>query len=267
MADMTEVTITSSTGPDAPVTIPERPSNVPEKFWNAETGEINTEALLNSYGELEKKIGAPKSDDAPEGAAAKTEGEEGTSGGEGEGAGDEANPEADEALKVAEAAGLDVPALEAHWEEHGSLPDDAYEKLASVGVDKSLVDEFVAYRLAQGEALRKEMLGTVGGEEAVNKMVEWAAKNYSEEKARAFNDGVNSKDKGKIELALKALKADYDKANGVRPKLLNPAVEAAGRGDTYASFEEMQRDQANPLYRSDPAFRNRVIAKLARSNI
>lgn len=259
MSDFAEVTIQSQTGPDAPTRESERPAHVPEKFWNAETGEINTEALLNSYGELEKKVGTPKADDAV--------GDEPDADADEQEAADEADPEADEALKVAEEAGLDVPALEAHWEEHGALPDDAYEKLASVGVDKTLVDEFVAYRIAQGEAVRTEVLGSVGGEEVVNKMIEWAAQNYSQEKADAFNEGVNSKNKGKIELALKALKADFDKANGVRPKLLKSTSGPAPKGDKYASLEEMLADQKNPKYRTDPAFRQRVVEKLSRSDI
>lgn len=255
MSDAAEITISSATGPDAPTSDTERPANVPEKFWNAEKGEINTEALLNSYGELEKKVGAPKSDDA---AAPKTEEEVSE---------DEDDPEADEAKKVAEAAGLDIPALESHWEEHGSLPDDAYEKLASVGVDKSIVDEFVAYRLAQAETLRTEMLGTVGGEEAVTKMVEWATKNWTKEQADAFNESVNSKERGRIEIALKGLKADYDKAKGVKPKFVQPSTGSASKGDRYESLEEMLVDQRNPKYRTDPAFRKRVEDKLRRSNI
>ncbi len=35
---------------------PERPAHVPEKFWDAEKGEIRTEALLKSYAELERRL-------------------------------------------------------------------------------------------------------------------------------------------------------------------------------------------------------------------
>lgn len=42
----------------------DKPAGVPEKFWNAETGEIRVEALLKSYLALEQKLsslpGAPK---------------------------------------------------------------------------------------------------------------------------------------------------------------------------------------------------------------
>ncbi len=35
----------------------ERPTEIPEKFWNSETGEIRMDALIKSYTELEKKLG------------------------------------------------------------------------------------------------------------------------------------------------------------------------------------------------------------------
>lgn len=46
---------------------PERPADVPEKFWDAERGGLRTEALLKSYQELERKLGqmlpAPSGED------------------------------------------------------------------------------------------------------------------------------------------------------------------------------------------------------------
>ncbi|HWT07931.1 MAG TPA: hypothetical protein VN329_02130 [Roseomonas sp.] len=46
-----------------------RPDDVPEKFWDAETGQIRVDALVKSYRELEKRLSqriAPPGDDAPE---------------------------------------------------------------------------------------------------------------------------------------------------------------------------------------------------------
>lgn len=44
-----------------------RPSDIPEKFWDAEEGALRTETLLKSYRELERKLGTmmpiPKDDD------------------------------------------------------------------------------------------------------------------------------------------------------------------------------------------------------------
>jgi hypothetical protein len=49
---------------------PHRPAGVPDKFWDRETGQIRTDALLKSYVELERKLGSmvPRpNDDDPEG--------------------------------------------------------------------------------------------------------------------------------------------------------------------------------------------------------
>lgn len=36
---------------------PERPEGIPDKFWDAETSQLRTDALVKSYVELEKKLG------------------------------------------------------------------------------------------------------------------------------------------------------------------------------------------------------------------
>jgi hypothetical protein len=47
-----------------------RPADIPEKFWDADAGEIRVEALLKSYRELERRMssrmGPPGADAAPE---------------------------------------------------------------------------------------------------------------------------------------------------------------------------------------------------------
>ncbi len=45
--------------------IPQRPHDIPEKFWDSERGDMRTEALLKSYIELERKLGSIASLDVP----------------------------------------------------------------------------------------------------------------------------------------------------------------------------------------------------------
>ena len=45
---------------------PPRPTDIPEKFWDSERGELRTEALLKSYIELERKLGSIPSLDIPQ---------------------------------------------------------------------------------------------------------------------------------------------------------------------------------------------------------
>ncbi|MDB5413768.1 MAG: hypothetical protein JWR10_2103 [Rubritepida sp.] len=54
---------------DASTTVGERPAEVPEKFWDAESGELRVDALLKSYRELERRMSqrmAPPGDGADE---------------------------------------------------------------------------------------------------------------------------------------------------------------------------------------------------------
>ena len=45
--------------------ISERPEDVPEKFWDNESGQIRTDALVKSYRELERKLGCTVHHEAP----------------------------------------------------------------------------------------------------------------------------------------------------------------------------------------------------------
>jgi hypothetical protein len=64
MSDEVEDPMTEdSTVPAGPaVEVPQRPAEVPEKFWDSGTGTLRTEALLKSYAELERKLGAAGQD-------------------------------------------------------------------------------------------------------------------------------------------------------------------------------------------------------------
>ena len=178
--------------------------------------------------------------------------------------GEEGQPD-DAAEEAAEKAGIDIQAVETHFLEHGEIPADTYEKAAAIGISKEMVDEFVNYRVTQADRVRTEMVEPYGGEEAVTSMVEWAGKNWTEAQAAAFNEAVNSGDKGRIDLALRALKADFDKKNGVKPNLLKPSTSKAQANGVYTSMAQLLADQADPRYRTDPAYRDAVVKKLGRS--
>jgi len=45
--------------------IPQRPDDVPEKFWDNEGGQIRTDALVKSYLELERKLGSTNHREPP----------------------------------------------------------------------------------------------------------------------------------------------------------------------------------------------------------
>ncbi|TIQ65459.1 MAG: hypothetical protein E5X41_14975 [Mesorhizobium sp.] len=264
MGGAVELNIVSEpTGAEAPVQ-DARPAHIPEKFWDAETKSIRTEALLQSYGELEKKVGAPK-EAAQAQESAATEGDKTDEEKAAEAAQDDAD---DKAAKAAvEAAGIDMADLQARFDKDGKLSDDDYTKLEKAGFDKGTVDDFIEYRRSKADGYVAAAHAAAGGAEELSKMTQWAAQGYDAAKVKVFNDAINSGDKNRAEQAIKALKADYVKAKGSPAKLLNPANNGPVAGDVYESLAQMLADQAKPQYRSDPAFREAVKQKLARSSI
>jgi hypothetical protein len=77
MSDTAEPAELAETAPAIASAAPsERPAHVPEKFWNAEEGAVRLDALLKSYLELERKLGAARLDPEPEAAPAGTSADE-----------------------------------------------------------------------------------------------------------------------------------------------------------------------------------------------
>ena len=73
-------------------------------------------------------------------------------------------------------------------------------------------------------------------------------------------------DPNRAKMAVEALKSLYSGANN-EPNLLDGTSIGSGSGDVYESWKQVTSDLNSKLYHSDPAERERVQQKLARSNI
>ena len=226
-------------------TSPERPSWLPEKFKSPED-------MAKAYTELEKKQGA-----AP--AAPKTETTTSP----------EVPADADAARTTVEQAGLDFDALNTEFTKDGALSDATYEKLAKAGINRAVADSYIAGQQALANQTRTEIFGNAGGEEAYTEMVTWAKDGLSPQDIDAYNKAMNSGDMNTMKLAVDGLKARFVAANGSAPKLVGGGSSQypQANGDVYRSTAELTTAMKDPRYSSDPAYREDVRAKLARSNI
>lgn len=229
--------------------IPQRPEGVPEKFWDAEKGVVNTEALLKSYTELEKTRGKPAEPQQTQAQATP-----------------DADPN-DQAAAAAEQAGLKLSELETQWRADGKLSEENMAKLAKAGFSEQDVATYIAGRQALMAQYDNEvMAATPGGSEKYGEMVEWAKANLTDADIKAYNDAVSSGNAAQAKLAVAGLGAKFMAAVGNEPDL------SAGRTNTsptdvYESIAQMKADMADPRYEKDPAFRAKVQAKLGRSDI
>ena len=106
---------------------------------------------------------------------------------------------------------------------------------------------------------------SVGGEAAYQRLVSWAAQNFSEAEIQAFDNVVDSGNVAAINLALAGLQARYTDANGYEGQMIQG--KAAAPADTFRSQAEVVRAMSDPKYDRDPAYRNEIMEKLARSDI
>lgn len=177
---------------------------------------------------------------------------------------EEAKDEAEDATKK---AGLDLnEVVERYYANGEQLDEKDYEALEKANYPKALVDQFIEGRKAVVEAQRQTVFATVGGEKVYTNITNWARDNLSEKEIAAYNTAVNSNNMDDVLMAVKGLKARYSEGRSVPPQ-----KRVAGRSSpapsVYTSLTDLKADMANPRYSSDPVFRSKVEAKLARSNI
>lgn len=222
--------------------VPARPDHIPEKFWDAEKGEVRMDALLKSYSELEKARGKPAAEPTKEPAA------------------DPATATADEAQQVVEAAGLDFTAMSQEFMETGELSEDTYKSLEGKGIPKEMVDSYIAGQQALAEQWNNTGYEVAGGKDQYSKMIAWAADALSPSEKLAFNSATQG-DVDQMKLAVAGLKQRYEAENGKAPGLLGGDTSLASNSG-YQSRAQMTADMKNPLYKTDPAFRTTVERKL-----
>lgn len=220
-----------------------RPANVPEKFWDAEKGQVNTEALLESYKHLESTRNKPegKAEDDSE----KTEGEP-----EGE------TKEQDNAIAKAR----DV------YAEKGELTDEAYADLEKVGITRDMVDTYIAGQQAAVNEIRQAAFANTGGEEGFTKMAAWANENMTSEEIATIDKLLASADKDLVASGAKMLADRYNADADVEPTTTLGGTSNAASGESYSNRTQMMKDMNSPEYKTDENFRKSVARKIANAS-
>ena len=230
----------------------------------------SAEDLEAAYLELQKKLGdAPAAEAEPE-----TEYELYTD--DGSVNYDTANELYGEQLgNLFQSNNIDPFEMSKHFEENnGTLSDDMYNQLAAAGLNREIVDNYLAgVRGELGEQPEqpvlsdseiKDLKNIAGGERGYDQLMDWAGNNLSAQDAKNYDDVLATGNKAAISFAVKALMGQYEDANGRDSNIVTGKQSST---ENYRSMAEVVRDMNKPEYRTDEAFRDDVIRKLAQSNI
>ena len=212
------------------------------------------EDLLKAYQELQSKLGKGESE----------EGEEPS----------EEQPEAPE--ETPEEVPEETPEVFSNaakqYSDNGQLDEATIEELSKMDT-KDLITQYMAFynksaqeqqQVAVTAQAQADIVGRVGGQESYSQMVAWAADNLGADEIADYNAVTNSGNVAAIKFAVEALNNRYKAAEGYEAPLVT-GKKASAKVEGFRSNAELSRAIADPRYHNDPAYRQDVEQKLARS--
>ena len=221
------------------VEVAAKPEGIPDKFYDAETGKVDYDAMAKSYNELEKKQSGKPEVEEPV-AEPKT---------------------ADEAV---EKAGLDMGALTAEYDTNEGLTDKSYAALEAAGIPKATVDQYIQGQQALVAQAQTEAYSLTDGKEGYEAMSQWAKANLSEAELSNYNTQVNSPNSKIREQAIRGLHSQFASDSGDGKPLVHGGSTTGTTGG-FGSRAQMIAAMQDSKYQSDPAYRAEVEAKVAAS--
>ena len=224
----------------------------------------SAQALEKAYIELQKKLGEDGKEAVPPESQVETEQEEVLQ-----------ETSEEEPQEASPAAELITSASDEYYKNDGKLTPETLEKFSSM----SSQDLVKAYLEVQGnlpqnsnedagdisDATVNEVKNYAGGEQAYQNMVNWASDNLDSKSIEAFDSIINTGSVDAIKLAVNGLKSQYQNAVGYEGEMISGKAPKTSK-DVYRSQAELVAAMSDRRYDRDPAYRQDVIEKLARSD-
>ena len=214
----------------------------------------SAEDLEKAYLELQKKLGQKETD------TSVSDDEE------------ESNDSpVEEESPVAQRVSFLQEASEEYYSNDNQLKPETIQRLKEMPSEE-LVEAYMEWQknnqVAQAQPLNdndaREIVSSVGGEEAYKETLAWAADNLKPEEVAAYDNVINSGNKDAIFFAVQALNQRYKDSVGFEGQQISGrAPKSTIKG--FRSNAELASAISDPRYRNDPAYRYDVEQKLAAS--
>lgn len=231
---------------------PVRPEAIPEKFWNADKGEVNVEALLKSQKDGEEAIRLAEANKqlTPEEIAAAAA----------------AKAAAEKDAPTDQVAS--ITAASAEFAEKGELTTETYDALAKVGLSKDMVNEYIEGQTAIRTTLTAAAHSPFeGSADEYSKAADWAADTLSDDEIAALDVQLTSRNPALVTQGAIALQAKYAAQADVDPTLtIHGDGGTSVTGTIFKSSAEMKAAMRDPKYAKDSAFRAEVAGKIDRAS-
>ena len=111
-----------------------------------------------------------------------------------------------------------------------------------------------------------ELKNIAGGEQQYGEMLQWATNNLSDQEVKMFDAVMDQGNPLAAFFAVRSLAYRYNDAKGYDGKIFTGRAPRSD-GDQFQSQAEVVEAMSDPRYDRDPAFRQKVMKKLERSNV
>jgi hypothetical protein len=217
----------------------------------------SAEDLEKAYLELQKKLGNQETDDSS--PTDETES-------------DDSAPEEEEVQSpVSKRVDFLKEASDEYYSNDNKLKPETIQKLKEMPSEE-LIEAYLELQknnpVAKAQPLSddaaKTIVDSVGGQDAYNDTLSWAADNLKPEEVAAYDNVVNSGNKDAIFFAVQALNQRYKDSVGFEGQQISgKAPKSTVKG--FRSNAELANAISDPRYRNDPAYRYDIEQKLAAS--
>lgn len=215
----------------------------------------SAEDLEKAYLELQKKLGQKEDESAPS---------------DDDSTPDDSAPE-EEPSPVAKRVDFLKEASDEYYSNDNELKPETIQKLKEMPSEE-LIEAYLELQknnpVAKAQPLSddaaKTIVASVGGQDAYNDTLAWAADNLKPEEVAAYDNVVNSGNKDAIFFAVQALNQRYKDSVGFEGQQISGrAPKSTVKG--FRSNAELANAISDPRYRNDPAYRYDIEQKLAAS--
>ena len=215
----------------------------------------SAEDLEKAYLELQKKLGQKEDESDPS---------------DDDSAPDDSAPE-EEPSPVSKRVDFLKEASDEYYSNDNELKPETIQKLKEMPSEE-LIEAYLELQknnpVAKAQPLSddaaKTIVDSVGGQDAYNDTLAWAADNLKPEEVAAYDNVVNSGNKDAIFFAVQALNQRYKDSVGFEGQQISgKAPKSTVKG--FRSNAELANAISDPRYRNDPAYRYDIEQKLAAS--
>lgn len=182
---------------------------------------------------------------------------------------DDLNVKIDKHTKTLDALGKDLKAKGVNfnqaikeYNEYGALSSKTMADLAQAGYPSEVIEGFIESRQNLESEFTNAVYNSAGGEQAYNKVIEWAQGNLSNKVLSSFNRAIDNNNLEAVTLMFEGMKSKMIAKQGTRnPTIMGGGVTTGGYKG-FSSKQEVVEAMSDPRYGADPSYTRAIEMKM-----